>query len=82
MTEVRDTDDIGLAETLYSFRTGEEISEDDAMTITKAELAAVRDERYDHELMRRMAEASAADIEAELFGYWPGRCSADAPSRR
>lgn len=25
-------------------------------------------ERYSHELMRRMAEASAADIEAELFG--------------
>lgn len=25
-------------------------------------------ERYNHELMRRMAEASAADIEAELFG--------------
>jgi len=24
-------------------------------------------ERYSHELMRRMAEASAADIEAELF---------------
>ncbi|MCC7076380.1 MAG: helix-turn-helix domain-containing protein [Acidimicrobiia bacterium] len=25
-------------------------------------------ERYSHELMRRMAEASADDIEAELFG--------------
>lgn len=25
-------------------------------------------ERYSHELMRRMAEASAVDIEAELFG--------------
>lgn len=25
-------------------------------------------ERYSHELMRRMAEASAAEIEAELFG--------------
>lgn len=25
-------------------------------------------ERYSHELVRRMAEASAADIEAELFG--------------
>ena len=25
-------------------------------------------ERYSHELMRRMAEASAEDIEAELFG--------------
>jgi excisionase family DNA binding protein len=25
-------------------------------------------ERYNHELMRRMAEASADDIEAELFG--------------
>lgn len=25
-------------------------------------------ERYSYELMRRMAEASAADIEAELFG--------------
>lgn len=25
-------------------------------------------ERYNHELMRRMAEASATDIEAELFG--------------
>lgn len=25
-------------------------------------------ERYSHELMRRMAEASAADIEVELFG--------------
>ncbi|WP_415100985.1 helix-turn-helix domain-containing protein [Nocardioides sp.] len=25
-------------------------------------------ERYNHELMRRMAEASAPDIEAELFG--------------
>jgi len=25
-------------------------------------------ERYSHELMRRMAQASAADIEAELFG--------------
>lgn len=25
-------------------------------------------ERYSHELMRRMAEASATDIEAELFG--------------
>lgn len=25
-------------------------------------------ERYSHELMRRMAEASAADIEAELIG--------------
>jgi excisionase family DNA binding protein len=25
-------------------------------------------ERYSHELMHRMAEASAADIEAELFG--------------
>lgn len=61
MTEVRDTGDSGLAETLDSFRTGEEISEDDAMSIAGAELAAARDERYDHELMRRMAEASAAD---------------------
>ncbi|MGL4175682.1 MAG: ribbon-helix-helix protein, CopG family [Dermatophilaceae bacterium] len=34
-----------LAETLESYRTGEEISEDDAMALAKAELAATRAER-------------------------------------
>lgn len=34
-----------LAETLAAYRTGEDISEDDAMTLAKAELAAARAER-------------------------------------
>lgn len=34
-----------LAETLAAYRTGEEISEDDAMALAKAELAAARAER-------------------------------------
>lgn len=34
-----------LAETLAAYRTGEELSEDDAMVLAKAELAAVRAER-------------------------------------
>ncbi|MGL5865181.1 MAG: ribbon-helix-helix protein, CopG family [Dermatophilaceae bacterium] len=34
-----------VAETLGSYRTGEEISEDDAMALAKAELAAARAER-------------------------------------
>jgi metal-responsive CopG/Arc/MetJ family transcriptional regulator len=34
-----------LAETLTGYRTGEEISEDDAMALAKAELAAARAER-------------------------------------
>lgn len=33
-----------LAETLAAYRTGEEISEDDAMALAKAELAAARAE--------------------------------------
>lgn len=34
-----------LAETLAAFRTGEDVSEDDAMALAKAELAAARAER-------------------------------------
>lgn len=34
-----------LAETLAAYRTGEEISEDDAMALAKAELAVARAER-------------------------------------
>ncbi len=34
-----------LAETMAAYRTGEEISESDAMALAKAELAAVRVER-------------------------------------
>ncbi|GAB2455096.1 hypothetical protein GCM10027062_39460 [Nocardioides hungaricus] len=68
MTGAHDTDDSGLAETLDSFRTGEEISEGDAMTIAKTELVAVRNESYDHEPLRRTAASSAAEIEAEFSG--------------
>lgn len=35
---------------------------------THHRISIVEFERYSHELMRRMAEASAEDIEAELFG--------------
>lgn len=34
-----------LAETLGTYRTGEDISEDDALTLAQAELAAARAER-------------------------------------
>ncbi|QLQ10522.1 MAG: CopG family transcriptional regulator [Nocardioidaceae bacterium] len=34
-----------MAETLSAYRTGEDISEDDAMALAKAELAAARAER-------------------------------------
>ncbi|MFT3872003.1 MAG: hypothetical protein QM714_05045 [Nocardioides sp.] len=37
--------DAGLAGTLASYRTGEDISEDEAITLAKAELAAARDKR-------------------------------------
>jgi len=54
-----------LAETLAAYRTGEQIPEDEAMALATAEREAAH---YDRDLLVRMAEASAADFEAELFG--------------
>ena len=55
--------DDGLSETLASYRTGEDFSEDGAMALAMAKLPA---SRWDYQTMVRMAEASADEIEAEL----------------